>query len=88
MPKHVHDFEVLWDEEAGRLFAYCSSGGIAEYDCNLELEDVEIERCLNAVHRLRSIDAGDAAVAIEEKKMLTVVVENLRAYATVLEESK
>lgn len=85
MPEHVHDFEVLWDEEAGRLFVYCSSGGIAEYDCDLELEDVEIERCLNAVHRLRSIDAGDAAVAIEEKKMLTVVVENLRAYATVLE---
>ena len=42
---HKHGFEVLWDEENDRLFAFCTSGGIAE--CSLEIECDEIERRLN-----------------------------------------
>jgi len=45
---HVHEFTVLFDEQDGRLFAFCGIG-----DCDYEIDADEIERRVNVVEQLR-----------------------------------
>ena len=75
---HTHGFEVLWDEENDRLFAFCTSGGIAE--CSLEIECDEIERRLNATWELSAERANRIAYQLEKGKS----AEALRAYARLM----
>ena len=78
MTDHEHEFEVLWDEENDRLFAFCTSGGIAE--CSLEIECDEIERRLNATWELSAERANRIAYQLEKGKS----AEALRAYARLM----
>ena len=74
MTDHVHYFEALYDDDKARLFAFCTSGGIAE--CNLEIEVDEIDRRINAAQVLSAEDARVIAQAHEGKTRAI-----LRAYA-------